>query len=128
MNYRQPDPYIQQRLVNNPSTSSSNELEECLQISMLQYIENSIIDHAVKYTELYEKYKQILLKYKRLNQYDSKIKDFTSYIEPIMDDYSKHGIPIHLDEESYVNMMSIINSIRLSEEEKELMNQLFSKY
>lgn len=128
MDYRQPDSYVQQRIVNTPYTSSPNELDECLQISMLQYIENSIIDHAVKYTELYEKYKQILLKYKRLNQYDSKIKDFTSYIEPIMDDYSKHGIPIHLDDESYLNMMSIINSIRLSEEEKELMNQLFSKY
>jgi hypothetical protein len=128
MNYREPDSYIHQRLVNNPTISSYDELEQCLEISMLQYIENSIIDYEVNYIELYEKYKQILLKYKRLNQYDSKIKEFTSYIEPIMDEYSKHGIPIQLNQESYINMMSIINSIRLSEEEKELMNQLFSKY
>lgn len=128
MEDREPDTYIHERMIDDiQHPIHNNEIEECLQLSMLQYIETSILDHELKYSELYEKYKQILLKYKRLNQYDSKIKEFTSYIEPIMDDYSKHGISIQLDNESYNNMLLIINSIRLSEEEKELMTQLFSK-
>jgi hypothetical protein len=126
MEYRQPDQYYSDRLVGN--TTIPNELEECLQLSMIQYIEDSIIDHHLKYSELYEKYKKILLKYQRLNQYDSSIKEFTSYIEPIMNEYSMHGNPIQLDEESYQNIMVTIHSIRLIEEEKTLMNQLFSKY
>ncbi len=128
MEYRPPDEYYSERLVEPPRIEYPNELEECLKLSMIQYIEKNMIDHELKYSEIYEKYKKILLKYRRLNQYDSKIKDFTSYIEPIMDEYARHRIPIQLDDESYHNIMSIVNSIRLTQEEKELMNQLFSKY
>ncbi len=128
MEYRPPDEYYTERLVQPTRIPPNpNELEECLQISMIQYIEQSMLEHELKSSELYEKYKKILLKYKRLNQYDSKIQDFTSYIEPIMYEYSKHGISIPLDDETHQNIMAIVNSIRLTQEEKELMNQLFSK-
>ncbi len=129
MEYRPPDEYYWDRLI-EPTNQipNPNELEECLELSMLQYIEKSMLDHELKSSELYEKYKKILLKYNRLNQYDTKIKEFTSYIEPIMDEYSKHHISIQLDEESYQSIMNIVNSIRLTQEEKDLMNQLFSKY
>jgi len=129
MEYRQPDQYYNDRLIGNSYDGNHpNELEECLRLSMEQYIENSIMDQQLKYTELYEKYKKILLKYQRLNRYDSTIQEFTSYIEPIMNEYAMNGNPIGLDHESYQNIMVTINSIRLTEEEKSLMNQLFSKY
>jgi hypothetical protein len=128
MEYREPDQYYNEQLTTDTLNYSSNDLEQCLELSMLQYIEKSMVDQQIKYSELYSKYKQILLKYKRLNYYDSTIRDFTSYIEPIMDEYSKHGIPVKLDDDTYKHIISIVNSIRLTEEEKELMNQLFSKY
>jgi hypothetical protein len=126
---RIPDSYYTEQLVQQQLTiSSEDDVERCLQLSMVEYIEQSILNQETKYTELYSKYKTILLKYKKLNQYDSTIRDFTSYIEPIVDEYCKHSISIELDEESYLNIINIIQSIRLTTEEKELMFQLFSKY
>ncbi len=131
MDYRTPDQYYSEQLVGSnpvqPHTVQPNELEQCMQLSMLEYIEQSIVDNQMKYSELYSKYKQIISKYKRLNRYDSSINDFTSYIEPIIDTYCQTNVPIELDVTSYTNIMALVNSIRLTKEEKELMTQLFSK-
>lgn len=128
MEYRTPDQYYSEQLIdNNQSIREPNELEKCLELSMLEYIETSLLQHELKSSKLYSKYKQILLKYEKLNKYDSSIRDFTSYIEPIMYEFSQTGLPVELDSISYNNLFVTINSIRLTVEEKELMTQLFSK-
>lgn len=132
MDYRTPDQYYSEQLIDNNQINGqisvqSNELERCLEISMIEYIEKSMIEHELKYSNLYSKYKQILLKYEKLNKYDSSIRDFTSYIEPIMHEYCQNGQSIEVDIKTYTNILGIINSIRLNTEEKELMHQLFSK-
>lgn len=125
MEYRNPDSYYSEQL--SPSPYVSDDLQTCLQLSMNQYIEEQTLNAELKYSELYSKYQKILLKYRKLNCYDSTIKDFTSYIEPIMDEYSRTGISIQLDDATFTTMMATVNSIRLNTEEKQLMNQLFSK-
>lgn len=128
MDIRTPDQYYTEQLTPSTGNVQSNDLEKCLELSMIEYINKSLIDQELIYSELYSKYKKILIKYEKLNKYDDTIREFTSYIEPIIDEYCRHKQSISLDNESYLKMMATVNSIRLTTEEKELMSHLFSKY
>lgn len=117
------DQCIQLSMVN----SEQNQLEECLQLSMINYIEHNIFENEKKSNILFEKYEPILQKYKKINRYDVKINEFNNFIGPIIDDYCRTGISLELEEDHYNDIITTVNSIRLNNEEKELMNQLFSK-
>ena len=134
---REPDKIQNEQLIqtpfmynyhNNSYHDEEQQYQKAIQESILlaKMEEERAKQHVDKCNHRKSGTKNIMIILKRLSLLDEKVDVINKIIEPILNDYNECVIDNHnFDNETYVKIFTLLNSIRFKEIEKKLLETIF---
>ncbi len=140
---RQPDEYYSETLCHGYNDSEldlainmsleeqfeKNKIEIAIEKSILEGIQmekQKELDEKQKRIDKRNKYKELLLRIKRVGFYDTKLKDFYEIIRNMIDEIcERNNESYKVDDSLFSFLTGTLKTIRLTNEDKELISNLF---